>query len=587
MKIVIRVDASNTIGRGHAMRCLSLAAGLRQWGNEPVFICREFPGDLIALLRARDYTVFSFSEGDDAEQTLTILNTIADVDTLIVDHYGLDKEWEQKIHAAVSRLVVLDDLADRVHDADVLIDPSLGRVASDYEELLQSKGPSSRAGISSSRAGISLSCAGISSSRGLTAGSSNLLSLDPAVKPRDDEILDSIPRSSRGMTEILDSAVKPRDDEILDSTVKPRDDEMLVQDDEIRNPHLLLGPGYALLSSDYSRLRYSTLLRRQETKTVDRVLVSMGGTDPVNATDVIISALSRVEKSLMVDLVVGLTWPQFAMIKERIESSHHNIQLHIDKNNLASLMSNADLAIGAGGVTSYERCCLGLPSILIAIAENQLNNACRLNKKNAVKSLGCFDILSDQLIADGINALLAHPDQCIEMSKSAATVCDGYGVNRVVSQLLAKKDDLLLRPATFADSDVMFFWQQDVSTRQYARNTEAPSHEQHESWLKKKLNDPNCLFNVMTVGNEPVGVLRFDRVANSENTFEISILVSPAYRKKGYASAALRLSRLLFPNLEFYAEVHSDNQVSHQLFLSTGFVFDKTGYFNKELVYEN
>lgn len=486
--IVIRVDASNLIGRGHAMRCLSLADGLRAWGSEPYFICREMSGDLIALLQARHYRVYSFKEGDDAEQTLTILQEInrdCDEITLIVDHYNLEIAWEQKIRIAVSQLIVLDDLANRQHDCNLLIDPSLDRKESDYKNL--------------------------------------------------------VPENAR----------------------------------------LLLGPSYALLSNTYSSLRYSALAHRNQTDSIKRLIVSMGGTDPDNATTLIMDALFLVKTVLSIDVVVSSTWPQLQALKEKASHLHHKMHFHVDMPNLAELMLAADLAIGAGGVTAYERCCLGLPTIMIAIADNQHHNARTLQHKKATLFLGDASALHKKEIANAVNALIHNPLEWKSMSRAAATVCDGYGVNRVVSQLLLEKSSVNLRPVTFNDSELILAWQQNPTTREYARNTNAPSRSEHEQWLQKRLNNPNCLFNLVVLNNEPVGVLRFDRVSDQSNTFEISILVAPQHRKKGIAASALRLSRKLFPNLDFYAEVYANNKASHQLFSKAGYVFENTGYFNR------
>ena len=488
MRIVIRVDAASAIGRGHVMRCLSLADGLRKWDNQAVFVCRELPGDLIGLLRSREYVVHTFCEGDDAQQTLRILSQLGTVDVLIVDHYGLDHHWEKKIRSVVSRLMVFDDLANRPHDGEILLDASFGRRSCDYQNL--------------------------------------------------------VPASCR----------------------------------------LLLGPSYALLSAAYAKLRYSTLARRKKTTTVGRVLVSMGGTDPNNATGLVLDALSQVKTVLSVDVVVSSEWKYFTAIKEKIGRLHHDIQLHRDVTNLAELMSLADLAIGAGGVTSYERCSLGLPTILLAIADNQQHNAHMLHHQKAVKFLGFADAVAPEVIANAIDDLIAHPLEWQCMSVAAANVCDSYGVNRVVCELLLEDDALTLRPATFDDSDTMLKWQQDPSTRQFARNTKISTRHQHEQWLKQRLANPDCLFNMIFLNDRPVGVLRFDRIKNKDNVFEVSILVGQEHRQKGIARAALELSRKLYPNLVFYAWVHKDNKASHHLFQATGYVFEGEGYFNRGVV---
>lgn len=151
---VFRTDASTSIGTGHVMRCLTLADALHRNGTPCRFICREHPGNLIDLIRRRGHAVHvlpASAEPADAASPYAgwlgapweqdAAHCVAALDgepaaCLVVDHYALDAKWETRLHAHCGRLFVIDDLADREHDCDLLLDQNLGRAAGDYRPLV-------------------------------------------------------------------------------------------------------------------------------------------------------------------------------------------------------------------------------------------------------------------------------------------------------------------------------------------------------------------------------------------------------------------------------------------------------------------
>ncbi|MGH8114388.1 MAG: UDP-2,4-diacetamido-2,4,6-trideoxy-beta-L-altropyranose hydrolase, partial [Rhodanobacteraceae bacterium] len=160
MNIVFRADASLDIGTGHVMRSLTLAAALREQGAQCRFVCREHPGNLISRVRQDRFAVTALPMGfalkgasrdgwllpehaawlgadwqADAEATRAELET-SPPDWLVVDHYGLDSRWERRVRPACKRLMAIDDLADRAHDCDLLLDQTLGRDEGDYAALV-------------------------------------------------------------------------------------------------------------------------------------------------------------------------------------------------------------------------------------------------------------------------------------------------------------------------------------------------------------------------------------------------------------------------------------------------------------------
>jgi UDP-2,4-diacetamido-2,4,6-trideoxy-beta-L-altropyranose hydrolase len=125
-RVVIRADASSTIGSGHVMRCLAIADELRTAGAKVEFVSRSAPGDLIPRIEERGYAVHRLDQTDpvdeerDADETR---GALADGSPpwVIVDHYALGSDWEASLRPGVSGMIAIDDL-ERVHDCDVLLD---------------------------------------------------------------------------------------------------------------------------------------------------------------------------------------------------------------------------------------------------------------------------------------------------------------------------------------------------------------------------------------------------------------------------------------------------------------------------------
>lgn len=127
MRIVFRADASIVIGIGHVMRCLTLATTLRERGAQSEFVCREHDGHLCELIEQRGFVVHRLSRAEDdaAGTAAAIVSTGGRPRWLVIDHYGIDGTWEHRLRASVERILVIDDLANRQHECDLLLDQNL------------------------------------------------------------------------------------------------------------------------------------------------------------------------------------------------------------------------------------------------------------------------------------------------------------------------------------------------------------------------------------------------------------------------------------------------------------------------------
>ena len=301
MRFVFRVDSGFRIGIGHLMRCLTLANKLKE-NHDVHFISRPHHGNGINALESASINThilpvpnkdISHEENEklwlgvdtdtDVQQTNSILKVITDVDYLIVDHYGVDKEWHQQIRPFCKHIVVIDDLANRDFDCDILLDQTYGREVKEYKSRVPS--------------------------------------------------------------------------------------------------HCIVftGSKFTLLRDEFKQLRNKAISVREKHQNKTNILVSLGGSDPNNINPLIIDWLIKL-KSKITELSVtvvanNICTTQFRSITKGSNSGW--IQLINHSQDMSTLMLSADIAIGAAGATAWERCCLGLPTLTIVTANNQIT----VNKK--------------------------------------------------------------------------------------------------------------------------------------------------------------------------------------------------------------
>ena len=357
MRVIFRVDASGKIGTGHVKRCLTLADALREQGAECHFACREHEAHLMEHIRSCEYEAHSLGRSEvnasfesdlahaswlgvpwqtDAEQTRQALGDEA-LDWLIVDHYALDHRWESVLRSSCKRIMVIDDLADRQHDCDLLLDQNYGSSAERYRGLL------------------------------------------PAG---------------------------------------------------CRQCH---GPKYALFKPVYAERRAQLPARDGR---VRRVLIYFGGgADAVNLTHLTVQAFQAPGlANIELDIVVGAAYAHQSSLEELVEQ-RGNATIHLQLPDLADLMAKADLAIGAGGATTWERCCMGLPTIVISIAENQRPACEALSADKMIDYLGCVDQVTSESIRDRVSFFVKNSDLLLDLSERGMKLVGGNGTKRILDKV--------------------------------------------------------------------------------------------------------------------------------------------------------
>ena len=366
MKIAFRLDASTQIGTGHLMRCLTLADELKPHCDQIHFVSRHLPEHLRSMLTAKGYeytllvsvqkdTVLDKSlahadwlEVNQEQDAIDSIQKLSDEtwDWLIVDHYALDIKWETAMRPYSKHIMVIDDLADRKHDCDLLLDQNYYH---DIEQRYQGLVP-----------------------------------------------------------------------------------EHCVT---------LLGPAYVLLRPEFADARQRL---RGRNGTVQRIMVFFGGSDPTNQTQKAVEALKQLNRpDIGVDVVVGSVNP-YRNIIQALCAELPNVIFHCQVSNMAELIINADIGIGAGGSAMWERCCLGLPTITVVFAANQERTTEDVARIGAIEYLGWSDRLTPEDYARAISGMIENPHRVRQIGEAALGVLQAGGASLLdVMHRIVQKTDFL------------------------------------------------------------------------------------------------------------------------------------------------
>lgn len=497
MRIAFRTDATLQIGTGHFMRCLTLAEALQKYSTQIRFVCRDLPSYLRNLLSDKgiefaplDNVSFRFDEDDLAhskwlgttqtEDANATIQAISDFhwDYIVVDHYALDVRWERELRVWAKRILVIDDIADRQHDCDILVDQNF------YADM-----------------------------------HTRYLGKVPAY---------------------------------------------CIQ---------LLGPRYALLRDEFRKQR---LQIKPRTGKVKKILVFFGGADANNHTGLVIEALIAInDKTIQVDVVIGAMHPYLELIQQTCVD--HQYTCHVQTSRMAELISEADLAICAGGSAIWERCCLGLPTMSLCIAENQRQQI----TDAAIEGLLYTPSNSDNLLEKiqyHIMLLLEIPPLLRLISIAGMNAVDGKGVLRISNAMLV--NNILIRQANTQDSHNLFKWRNNSSIRAVSNSKALISWKDHKRWFATVLADQNRELLIGSISNKPIGVVRFDKVGDIA---EVSIYLVPDSNISGQGRNLLfRAEQWLIANRpdikSIRAIVLGDNEASKNLFVEMKYCTQKIHY---------
>lgn len=340
-----------------------------------------------------------------------------------------------------------------------------------------------------------------------------------------------------------------------------------------RSTIVLRGPAYLPLSRHITELA-----RRSSHHTSSRLRLNIcfGGSDPTGETAKALQAVSILEE-LDVDLVVGPGARIDPVLIETSEQMPH-VTLHQapSQEKLAGLMFGADLALGAGGVMLWERLCLGVPSLVISVAQNQRAQIDNMVEAGAIRFLGDYAEVTPDKIAQAVTALAADEHGRKAIAEAGQKMLDGRGALRLASWIRALA--LGVREVKTEDARDLLNWRtDDQNWRHNFEAGEIPSLDAHMSWFNAKLVDPDCIFRIVTRGTEPVGVVRFD-INTEDSSAYLSIYLVPEWhgRKMGlpvYLAAERELRRSRQSANKIVSRIHKANAASERLHHDAGFEF--------------
>jgi UDP-2,4-diacetamido-2,4,6-trideoxy-beta-L-altropyranose hydrolase len=369
---------------------------------------------------------------------------------------------------------------------------------------------------------------------------------------------------------IDDRADRPHDIDLLL-------DQNLVADLDTRYQGLLpaqavalLGPRYALLQEVYSALHREA---RPRTGPVRRILIYFGGADQADLTGRTLRAFLGLGRDDIGVDIVGNPESPFHKSWQALSEAHGNLVLHGALDSLAPLMSQADLAVGAGGATSWERLCLGLPALVVSLADNQRPIAEELNRQGLVQWVGHADALSEAELSKALQKVLGEPLPARWSIQCLSTV-DGLGARRVAAALTLNADTpLKARCAAPADEALILEWANDPLVRSRSFDTGRIEPQAHKSWFQAKLANPgNCRYWIVETNDGlPIGQVRFE---GKEGEWEIHYGLASVARGRGLGSRLLETAIATFPDpaaTPLMGRVKPDNTPSIRIFEKLGF----------------
>lgn len=470
MKVLVRADASSVIGIGHVARCLTLAEVLAAQGAQVCFACRPLPGHQMARIVEAGHEVLTLPMAiqDEIAALGDLLPDDAGFDWIIVDHYRLDARWETAARQWGRRILVIDDLADRHHDCDLLLDHNFTASAALYRPL--------------------------------------------------------VPAACR----------------------------------------VLAGPRHALLRPAFSAGRAAGADQARQ------VLVSFGGFDQAGMTLKTLQALAGIG-AVQVQCVAGQSSPDLPALQALVDAHPQWVLLPF-VDDLPQRMAAATLFIGAGGGTTWERAAMGVPSLCVSVADNQVANAEALARAGVHLYLGPASGVDVETLRRAIAVLLDNALLRQHFAGCGRSLVDGLGARRVAVALLG--EGLRLRDAQMEDARLLFDGRNAEAVRRASLQQAPLEWDDHCRWLVATLADPRRLLLIGESADAPVGMLRYDRLG--DHRARVSLYLFEGRFGLGWGRALLaageREVRGRWPALrQVEAQVLPDNPSSLALFRAAGY----------------
>jgi UDP-2,4-diacetamido-2,4,6-trideoxy-beta-L-altropyranose hydrolase len=336
----------------------------------------------------------------------------------------------------------------------------------------------------------------------------------------------------------------------------------------------LLGTRYALLRSGFRPWRG---IKRSTPQIARNVLVTLGGSDDANVTLKIIQALGQLcVPDWEARIVAGPLNPHLDELKRAVQPFSSSMRLQTDVFDPSELMAWADIAVAAGGTTSWELAFMAVPTVLLILADNQVGVAQGLEDFEVAHVVGIGTSVSSVEVANALQALMHDRPRREEMARMGNIVVDGRGAERVVDCMSYETndaDDYRVRRAEEDDGFLLWLWANDPETRKNSFVPQPIAWWTHEQWYGRILKSPDCRVWILEHRHVPMGQIRYERV--NAATAQISFSVGARFRGKGMGTRLLDLTVGL-AGRELGVDcaqgvTFADNDVSRRAFLRANF----------------
>jgi UDP-2,4-diacetamido-2,4,6-trideoxy-beta-L-altropyranose hydrolase len=327
----------------------------------------------------------------------------------------------------------------------------------------------------------------------------------------------------------------------------------------------LLGPRYAFLSGEYREIRDKGVPPAEDRR---RILVFAGGGDTVELAITYLEMASTT--GFGIDVVASSSSVGLSRLTKAV-SENPQAQLHIDVPSLAALYSQARLALGAGGTSSWERACLGVPSVVTSVAENQVAICDALDRYGLAKNLGASDAINlavgNQLVRDLANS----PRELSAMSQTGMQMVDGLGALRTLQRITNPPNEGVLRKASYDDAGLLLQWANDPEVIRNSVRQRIIGQMEHIAWLKATLEGSKSELYIYELAGLPVGQIRFDRI---DDHLVLTYSVDCDFRGRGLGKLIVKeglenVRRRWALRVE--AMVREENAASAKVFSGLGF----------------
>lgn len=335
-------DAGPAVGGGHVMRCLTLARALADRGAECAFVKSRAAAPILRRFGWPTQTPLAITDAEDLQDLLAYASDFADrfeADVVVIDHYRAGAAEETRLQAMRRKIVAIDDLADRRHACDLLLDAGYGRRREHYDGLIR-------------------------------------------------------------------------------ATCDAR-----------------LGPSYALVRPEFASARQRALSRRAKHGPAARALVALGMTDVGGVTERVVRALATALGDVRLDVAIGSEAASLPGLR-KLAAGERRIRLLVDDADMATLTADADIAIGAGGSSVWERAVVGLPSATVILAENQRVMIEHMADAGFTRGLDAAAPDFEARLIEAWTRLVDDAALRWRLTQRSADLCDGAGAGRVAEAVL-------------------------------------------------------------------------------------------------------------------------------------------------------